>query len=35
MLDTNDIIAFSRELTWDDIPLKVRDQTKLCLMDLF
>ena len=34
MLDTNDIIAFSRELTWDDIPLKVRDQTKLCLMDL-
>ncbi len=34
MLDTNEIIAFSKELTWDDLPSKVRDHTKLCLLDL-
>ena len=34
MNHTNNIIAFSKELTWDDLPFKVRDYTKLCLLDL-
>ena len=34
MNNTNNIIAFSKELTWDDLPFKVRDYTKLCLLDL-
>ena len=34
MLDTDAIIAFSKQVTWDDLPSKVRGQIKLCLLDL-
>ena len=32
MNHTNNIIAFSKELTWDDLSFGVRDYTKLCLL---
>ena len=32
MNHTNNIIAFSKDLTWDDLSFEVRDYTKLCLL---